>query len=144
MRLWSTWRETHPEMCVNTSKKCPDCDEPGLIYVWTAQQPSPETGEISYQRTMALCACHPSRTGKSKREIAVAGGIVMPDGFKGGPVQFEREKGLCAPLACKPKKPLSIRIGINLEPDPRRFQHLPENEKPEKIKRREYAAMKFA
>lgn len=130
-RLWSAWREAHPEMCVNTPKKCPDCDEPGLIYVWTAQKPDPETGEIPYRRSMAMCACHPSRAGKSKREIIASGGLVMPGDFKGGPANFEKENGLRTfPEQRGPRKPFLARIGMDLTPNPKRFRHLPENERP--------------
>lgn len=130
-RLWSAWREAHPEMCVNTPKKCPDCDELGLIYAWKTKAPCKETGEVLYERLMCLCACHPSKTGVTKNRLKAQGLIVMPRNFPRGPLAFEYENGLGMHLDAREKKrPFPVCVGKDLTPDERRFRHLPDSEKP--------------
>lgn len=97
LRLWTGWREAHPEMRLSEPRKCPDCDEPGLIYTWKARRPGIETGEMFYERGMAVCACHPSKIGKTKKQLKLEGYIVMPQGSRKGALEFERDNGL---LSC--------------------------------------------
>ena len=93
LRLWSAWREAHPEQGLSGTHICPDCDEPGLIYIWWARHKD-QGKRVFYERGMTVCRCHPSKRGRTKKQLEHEGYIVMPSGFAKRMLEFERSKGL--------------------------------------------------
>ena len=61
----------------------------------------------------------------------------MPHDFQGTLQEFEQENGLYAYPAYSTRAKVMrfpVRVGMDLTPDARRFQYVPNNEKPEAIK----------
>ena len=89
--LWEEWQANHPEQVVSDSRCCPECDVSGVIFAWAPAR-DPRTGADTWQRLVRRCRCHPGGNGETRRDIEALGLMVMPHGYVGGTVAFERER----------------------------------------------------
>lgn len=85
-QAWDAWLLAHPERAARR-QACPDCVN-GWLDCWS------ERGG-QWRHWMAPCPHCRSRDGlaETRRQLAERGVVVMPAGYRGGPVMFDREHG---------------------------------------------------
>lgn len=91
LRAWESWQANNPGRMVHIN--CEICGNEGFFWCW---QQDVKTGK--YQHFLSPCpACRKAEHAlPSMRELRDRGIVVMPVGYAGGPVQFDRDSGLGA------------------------------------------------
>lgn len=123
---WADWRARNPTRIVRPD--CPACGNSGVRHCW---------GPDERGRWRHFCApCPACRSGDEDPAVSLPdlerrGALVMPVDYSGGPVAYDRDRGLdCLwPVALNTAMPRAeMRVGVDMRPDGRRTAHLPEGE----------------
>lgn len=91
LRAWESWQTNNPGRMVHIH--CDVCGGDGFFWCWKQDE---KTGK--YQHFLSPCpACRKADYPlPSMRELRERGVVVMPVGYAGGPVQFDRDSELGA------------------------------------------------
>lgn len=134
LQAWNAWLIEHPERFAPT-EDCPDC-ECGWLECWSER-------DGKWRHWVAPCPHCRANDGpmETRKQLEARGVAVMPAGYYGGPLAFDRDSGFFA-LG----KPTDAGIGTewrktaeklpDMRPDTRRFGALSDNELADMIEHR--------
>lgn len=129
LRAWESWQVNNPGKMVHIN--CDVCGNEGFFWCWKQDE---KTGK--YQHFLSPCpSCRKSDYPlPSMRDLRERGIVVMPVGYTGGPVQFDRDSELGAlwPLGTQEgvgRHLVSASKGPDMRLDPRRLRAMSEAER---------------
>lgn len=130
LRAWESWQANNPSRMVHD--RCEVCGDEGFFWCWKREE---KTGK--YQHFLSPCpACHKADYPlPSVRELTERGFVVMPVGYEGGPLLFDRNSGFGflwpenARQGEGRRLVAGVQSGRDRCPDPRRFRAMSEAER---------------
>lgn len=125
---WYAWQRANPQRLAKT--RCESGCDSGWRHCWRQG----ERGRWVY--FVAPCPVCQKREERilSPKELEASGAVVMPTGYSGGPLAFDRDKGYGAlwPAGLEAGEPSRAREIArqrpDMRPDSQRLRHLPERE----------------
>lgn len=127
---WSNWKTANPSKIVR--QDCQLCRNTGARDCWAR----PEDGGpwVHFMTPCPACQSNDTRMPMPLAELEAKGAIIMPVGYRGGPVGFDRDNGFgclhhVSLDTSTPRK--TMHVGVNMKQDFKRVRHLPAGEREE-------------